>query len=98
MISVNDLGFGFPTFEQFQVMLRDYERDIAKHALPNEEQVRAIHAEAEEIKRSAYEKSLLMNGYALALFAQNYESASEGYQRLYRQYVRQYEEHNNSCS
>lgn len=40
MIAVNDLGFGFPTFEQFQVMLREYEADPRySHVEPKHEPI-----------------------------------------------------------
>lgn len=74
MIKVDDLGFGFPTFPQFQSMLRDYEADLARYKeLEREADVArdayfAATAAAEELaalKRADVARDMYLSGLAL---------------------------------
>lgn len=69
MIKVDDLGFGFPTFPQFQSMLRDYEADLARYKeLEREADVARdayFAATAAALKRADVARGMYLSGLAL---------------------------------
>lgn len=60
-MNVDDLGFGYPTFPQFQAMLRDYEADLVR-------QYQQAEREA-DVARDMYNASLALTPKQIAALA-----------------------------